>query len=724
MQCTRGSLKRPLRDIIKSIGHAADSAPYTHLRCLDLPRSHHGFIGHRTTATAITGHNRRSCAHDGIRHAVNHGVRSYATAEDERQTAESDTVAGNTLKVAEAVSQPSDYTPQAGTSTSATGRQKPLSGGGNSTVEPRPRSGRDFSPRYFKTQLSKHTADLSKAAKRIGRHHRSGPDAWKRVLRMLDQATAAREELYKRISEIVKLPEGVAAVFRPNKAVAILEIMQRTGCHVQMRSGLSVEGRQEAFTGLVLQGTLSENSAALKVLPSYIEVSVIQTAQTRSQLKVPGIHRQTQLGSASESETEDDLTVREHANDGNDDDSSGQLAHAWDRQIHSVWSTGREKRDLQLRQQYHDHSQIKTILDFTAYVEDLTAVEKLSTRDQNEGEPSHRVTSVATELVSLFTNPTTLHFSTDLSTSHAFQYLAKYERIDAVRQISQALVEAGHTLGPRSFDAMLAAASHKGDLHNFELVLRTMRRHHIPSPRAWAQFHALVLQLVPHEANTIVALMRSKGLLQANEALHIISRDTIRRDFIAYIQEKGAFPGFTQMYTEKVARDFGRPDFNWLTVDALRRMLGVLLSLGRTDEAVTLMEEFRKRGTKPPDTASLNIFLTSNMNNSDAPSAIATLKMFHVGRPGALVPDDYTYSILFTMAWRKKHYNMLRVIWRYACVAGQVSGKLRHRILTSLLHDSPAEENDMNGSKMFKAWAGKFVVGVSRDLVPASYVPY
>ncbi|KAM3425766.1 hypothetical protein BST61_g7696 [Cercospora zeina] len=542
---------------------------------------------------------------------------------------------------------------------------------------------------------------------------------------MLDQATAVREELYKRISEVVTVPKGVAAVFRPTKEIAILEIMQRTGCHVQILAGLPVEGHHGAFTELVLQGTVSQNSATLKVLPSYLQVSVIQTAEARSQLKASELHRQTQVESAGELETEDDFTIRGFPNHDDKYDGFDQATHLEDRHIHSVWSTDREKRDLELRKQHRDRSQINTILDFTAYVEDLTAVENLSALYHDEGElVGDKVTRVATQLVSLFTDPATSQFSTDQSTRRAYQYLAKHERIDAVRLISKALGEAGRILGPGSFDALLAAASRNGDLHNFELVLRTMRRHHIPNPRTWARFHTLIIQLVPHEANTVIALMRNKGLLQANDALKLVSRDTVHHELSAYIHEKRTFVGFSEKYSEKVARDFGRPDFNWLTADALSRMLQVLLSLGRANEAVSLMEEFRKRGTEPPDTACLNIFLNSDMDDRNPPSAIATLKMFHVGRPGALVPDVYTYAMLFMIAWRKRYYNMLRVIWRYACIAGQVSGQLRHRILASLLRSSLIGEEDITGSQMFKAWAGKFVVGISRDLVPASYVPY
>ncbi|PPJ53954.1 hypothetical protein CBER1_05819 [Cercospora berteroae] len=719
MQCNRGTLKRPLRDIIKSIGRAESSTRHTRPRCQYPTQFPHGYTSYSTPGTAIVRSKRRSGRNRISRNAIGAAVRSFAAAAEEQQ-GEAAAIVEDALRGSQTTSRSRHKDPSIVASATATDAYIPMPVVDTGTIEPRLRDGADYSATYFKQRLYRHYGDIDKAAKRVSRHKQQSPNAWRRVLHILDQATPTREGYYKRVSEVVTLPEGVAAVFRPNKEMAILEIMQRTGCHLQMRSSFSVEGRSGAFTGLVLQGNVSQNSSALNFLPRYIEVSFIDTAETRSRLKREELRRQIEPDNAGKLERDHWAGTEEHEPDG-----AANATHADNGLIRSVWSTAREKRDLKPRHLPRTQPKLETVPDFTAYVIDLTSIEHKVLYDPDHGGSTRLDTAiVVAELISLFTNPVTSKLSGDLSTSHAFRYLAKHERLDAIRRISKALNEAGRILGQRSFDALLSAASLNGDWFNFELVLRTMRRHRIPGPMIWARFHSLVFEHVPHEADTVISIMREKGLLDDNVALLTIIRGRIRKELTAYLRDKGAADGFLEMYDEKVARDFGRPDYNWLTVDALDGMLHVLLSLGKTNEAATLMEQFRKRGTEPPNTASLNTFLRPALFNTDASSAIATLKMFHVGRPGALVPDEITYQSLFMIAWHRKYYNMLRVIWRYACVAAQTSQDLRHRLLTSLLSYSPTEAEDINRSRLFKAWAGKFVVGISRDLVPGSYVPY
>ncbi|GIZ42896.1 hypothetical protein CKM354_000614400 [Cercospora kikuchii] len=719
MQCNRGTLKRPLRDIIKSIGRAENS---TQRPCQHPTQFPHGYTSCRAAGTAIVSSTCRSGRNQISQNAVGAAVRSYAAVAEEQQDGEAAAAVEDALRGSQTAwtSESRHKDPSIVASTTAIDAYMPFPVVDTGTIEPRLRDGADYSANYFKQQLYRHYGDIDKAAKRVSRHKQQSPDAWKRMLHMLDQATPTREGHYKRVSEVVTLPAGVAAVFRPNKEMAILEIMQRTGCHLQMRSSYAVEGRSDAFTGLVLQGNVSQNSSALNFLPRYIEVSFIDTAEKRSRLKRDELHRQIETGNAGDLGRDYRSGTDEHEPDG-----AANATHADNGLIRSVWSTAREKRDLQPRHLPRTRPNLETVPDFTAYVTDLTSTEHKVLYDlDSDGSVRLDIPVVVKELISLFTNPATSRLSGDLSTSHALRYLAKHERLDAIRRISKALNEAGRILGQRSFDALLSAASLNGDWFNFELVLRTMRRHRIPGPMVWARFHSLVFEHVPHEADTVISLMRKRGLLDDNVALLTIIRSRIRKELTAYLRDMGAVDGFLEMYDEKVAREFGRPDYNWLTVDALNGMLHVLLSLGKTNEAATLMEQFRKRGTEPPNTASLNTFLSPALVNTDAGSAIATLKMFHVGRPGALAPNEITYQSLFMIAWHRKYYNMLRVIWRYACVAAQASQDLRHRLLTSLLSYSPTEAEDVNRSRLFKAWAGKFVVGVARDLVPGSYVPY
>lgn len=587
----------------------------------------------------------------------------------------------------------------------------------------------DFGPNYFRRQLRRHKAELAKATWRhTVQHKQRDGDLWKRIVRDLYNATPTKHSRYKRIVELATLPKGVAAVFEPNTEIAILEIMQRTGCHVQMAPQYAVEGIPKAFTGVALQGTYAQNDSALSLLPSYITAFYLESTETRARLTKHDIHRALQA--------DGDEGTTDPENWANDDDeniaglSSGKEFDAnkclqSGAIVRSVWIRDRIKGNLRQPDSCkRDLPLLRSAAEFTAYVDDLTSMRvgvlSQEERAQQTGNRTwRRVSTVVEMLVSLFKDPATSHLCTTESIGRSFEFLAKYQNFFALRQIMQSLDDGNREIGIGGFNAMLSAVADAGDVHHFERVLAWMKRRDIaPGSLTWASIHNLICRRIPAEADTIPILMRDKGLLRDNIALVAVIRNEVRQHLLAHIQRGGDMAGFLRTYSTRVHVLYDRPDFKWLGVDVLNRMLRVLVSLGRTDEAVVLLERFRREARGPLETGTLNTFLSSTSDDFDAGSAIATLKMFHVGKYGAVMPDQITYMILFMIAWRRKYYNMLRVVWRYACVAGQVPYDMRKRMIRSLYKYSPMNADVVNPSLVFKAWAAKFAIGVSRDRTP------
>lgn len=588
----------------------------------------------------------------------------------------------------------------------------------------------DFGPNYFHRQLRRHKAELAKAAWRYTvQHKQRDGDLWKRMLADLYKATPTKHSRYKRIVEFAKLPKGVAAVFEPNTELAILEIMQRTGCHIQMAPEYAVEGSPKAFTGVALQGTYAQNDSALSLLPSYIKASSLESTETRARLTRHDIHRMLHAdGEGGTTDPEHWATY--------DDESTADLSSSKDFEadkrlqsgaiVRSVWSRDRTKGNVQQPGSSCklDLPSLRNATEFTAYVDDLTSMRMgvLSREDraqQTGNRTKRRVDTVVDTLVSLFKDPATSHLCTTESIGRSFEFLAKHQNFFALRQIMQSLDEGNREIGITGFNAMLSVVADAGDVHHFERVLALMRRRDIaPGSLTWASIHNLICRRMPAEADAIPILMRDKGLLRDNSALVAVIRNEVRQHLLAHIQRGGDTAGFLQTYSTRVHVIYDRPDFKWLGIDVLNRMVRVLISLGRTDEAVMLLRRFRREGLGPLETGTLNTFLSSTSDDFDAGSAIATLKMFHVGKDGAVMPDRITYMILFMIAWRRKYYNMLRVVWRYACVAGQVPYDMRERMIRSLYKYSPMNAGVVNPSLVFKAWAAKFAIGVSRDLTP------
>ena len=62
--------------------------------------------------------------------------------------------------------------------------------------------------------------------------------------------------------------------------------------------------------------------------------------------------------------------------------------------------------------------------------------------------------------------------------------------------------------------------------------------------------------------------------------------------------------------------------------------------------------------------------------------ALQVLQKF--GRRASELPNGTTYHLLFEMAWRRGMPHTVGLIWRYACLVGETSYRMRHRI-TGLL---------------------------------------
>ncbi|KAI7140530.1 hypothetical protein KC316_g16258 [Hortaea werneckii] len=137
---------------------------------------------------------------------------------------------------------------------------------------------------------------------------------------------------------------------------------------------------------------------------------------------------------------------------------------------------------------------------------------------------------------------------------------------------------------------------------------------------------------------------------------------------------------------------------DWLSVSTANRMIHVLLIHGRTEDAFTVVQKLEAAG-ELPRVETLNTFLSAASKARDAESAIAALQFFAPyldttgrsdRRPGNIHLNDWSFTILFTIAWRAQCYNLLRTIWRYGVCSGQIGSKVLSRMRSSLLTYVPA----------------------------------
>ncbi|KAI6839134.1 hypothetical protein KC340_g8203 [Hortaea werneckii] len=396
--------------------------------------------------------------------------------------------------------------------------------------------------------------------------------------------------------------------------------------------------------------------------------------------------------------------------------------------------------DSDVSHRLRNRSEIADTNAFAAYIEDLTVRPSMQIRREsaakaraltdllsNTPQTTH---FIAQELIHLFSDRTLHKYASSDAVTRALHYLATIPRMDAVRDVFAALESSGiYEFTSSNFNVLLAVAAKHEDVHNFTFLLERMRRQEVrPSWRTWASLHDLVCRRFSSKAVRLTEeRMRREGVLGHPQAIRQVVANRVSTDLTAYLDahavrvEKGGMPhdkdvlsDFLALYDEHwnpllEAARAGRTDTNtrhelaperrdWLSVSAANRMIQVLLIHGRTQDAFTVIQKLEAAG-EFPRVETLNTFLSAASKARDAESAIAALQFFAPyldttgrsdRRSGNIHLNDWSFTILFTIAWRGQCYNLLRTIWRYGVCSGQIDSKVLSRLRSSLLTYVPA----------------------------------
>lgn len=360
---------------------------------------------------------------------------------------------------------------------------------------------------------------------------------------------------------------------------------------------------------------------------------------------------------------------------------------------------------------------IESAITFAAYVDDLTNLpprllrRRLQTTSTS-GEPIHFFRQVITELISIFQNPRFQDFVSGDAAEYALQFLMKYSDYHAAQLVFDALLRnKTYMLNSSIFDALLETAAKNHDMHNFRWLVSTMARLRVvPSWKTWVCLYDLACRCLTSDiAARILQRMSSTGVLDVPQALRETVCSNVERDLIRYLlqNQNASLNNFVEWYDERFGRKM-HGDMNsrhrdaveprmWLSTSTANRMIKVLLLQGRNSDAMEVVRMLEAAG-EHPDTATLNTFLTDARRARNPSVAVTMLKQLSCYSQNQnqnrwhaeIVLDELSYANLFDIAWKGRYYNMVRVIWRYACCSGQMIWDVQQRVRQSLLTYLPA----------------------------------
>jgi hypothetical protein len=578
--------------------------------------------------------------------------------------------------------------------------------------------------------------------------------AWQDTLRLLEEGSPTGPGNYLKRMETIRLPEGIFAKWNRDPGESILEVMQRTGSHVQVIPGREVGH----FSSLTLLGTPAQNAAAKKLLHE----SDLLAALSQDDLNASKSLADYQL--RSEISTRDGKTLQVPdgsevsgvpASDEIDDNDLAALESAvfittGNAPTRAVWSKPATPGPQQLPKLITPQEQTGSLapsmaspasaVAFTARIERLTADQPRYV-ERTLVEPSRRQhDSIRDELVALMINPDNAGLITRVAAANALRYLAHHMYFPSVREILNALRDVKFKLDPDLFNVLLDAAAQNENVVAFHYIVNTMRSRSVsPNAGTWIAFHTLMYKRFPAEVEKVIAKMQAKAA-QADHAARVDMLETFSAVLLAGFME--SHPGASiKAFVKMMESDM--PGIRWLTTFSGNKMCNFLTQRGNLQSAFEVVDEVVRHNGRP-DAVTLNIFLTAAKKNGDMKMAVNILRKFHdlhsksaalastEDRPLTVLPRTHDLSIapnrisfklLCGLAWERKYFNCFRVFWRYACCAGHVDWNLVKSMRSSASSKGAREGlaaieglRQSFRSRIWSAWSAKFALGVKAGL--------
>jgi hypothetical protein len=477
---------------------------------------------------------------------------------------------------------------------------------------------------------------------------------WRTPLTLLRKHTPTGEQHHVKKLAQLKMPQGMRGFYPGNLYDLFLDIYLHTGCHVQIVRG--DDHADDKFSALELSGTLTSIRMAKDILNEMVQVESDDDVNDKGNL---GSYTITATPVVS-----DKVMPR------------------------SVWSMPSTQA-----------TELSEVIEptcwsfnaFSAYVEALVSAvappPRPKSATQSPKTTKSHVDLVTGRLMALYRNPDSVRWASMRPTVLTLQYLAQKSKTPEVRQVL-GLVEAQsktHAFlrlilaNPSVFNVLLDSASQASDLHTYNFLLRMMTDRGVaPTIDTWTSLLQLVRKVSPRNAKHIVNMMRQKEMLSSPpakaatasvnlsaSAAEWLGRDESIFDFIAH---------YDKLWDGK----------EWFETFGCNQILTLLIERGKLQDTLPLIKELENRN-KRPNLVTAHTLINGAASYRDLTFAIQALEAT-LGKSKILQPDSDTFDKLSHLAFRVRAYNTLRVVWRYACLRGEVSREFVRKMQKTLMN--------------------------------------
>lgn len=348
------------------------------------------------------------------------------------------------------------------------------------------------------------------------------------------------------------------------------------------------------------------------------------------------------------------------------------------------------------------------------YIEDLTAIRppRLVARDIYEHQDVTHNIAVANIIRRLFSDAFTARFASSVAVHLAFMFLCKRtELFGCTNLLYEQCRNLGLTLLPQTYNSFLRMLLLRDETAIFDRVFGDLLSDgHMPDSEVWLAL--LEKGKSPSQRSTAFKWMHRKDLMGIPSVRRKVVAEIVRAELRAIKSGKANAGVFIKSMDSRLGQDWMS---NFTVADAL---------LACADNkawplTLELLKQALKRNVNLNPSVMPAVFIILQRRGSllDSLNLVSSHVLRTVGRS-----DDVIIPIVFMTAWKRRSYNVCRVLWRYAAVQGAITYKMQNVVTNTLLRNQDivtsktAEANKSRSAQEWSRRAGKIIVGMDLEI--------
>ena len=292
------------------------------------------------------------------------------------------------------------------------------------------------------------------------------------------------------------------------------------------------------------------------------------------------------------------------------------------------------------------------------------------------GRSSLNTTSVIIRLQQMFDEAKFTELVNYRSMQIACSYMLRHKAIREARDLWFQAPDFGLGRPITVFNILLRNCARERNLRAFKSLVEKMVGAGIMlNGRSWIE----LLQISPHlwQKARIIRHMRQQDLLTTDNARFYIAEPIIRTGLGQFLANGGKIADYLAALRELCGH-------SWHSAPAVMALLDCLAARDELQISLNILMRLQKDYGYHPDTRVLNMFLRHCRAQRSVVRTVRVLEEFMHAWPSIPI-NSTTLSHVWKLAWRQRHFGVLRATWRYACKSRQTTHQMRKAMFTSLL---------------------------------------